>query len=122
MVPVMAKLPGFAGSPLRMRNLAVTRIAHGRRLIRRASAANNCADYPGWNCDERITPLLADFVHADTAEKRKAIAERIQIRAYESTPAVMWGQFTVPAAYRTTLKDLIQSSFPMFWSVDMPDK
>jgi peptide/nickel transport system substrate-binding protein len=84
--------------------------------------ANNCADYPGWSCDERITPLLADFVHADTAEKRKALAAQIQAYAYESTPAVMWGQFTVPAAYRTTLKGLMQSSFPMFWSVDMPDK
>jgi peptide/nickel transport system substrate-binding protein len=34
----------------------------------------------------------------------------------------MWGQFTVPAAYRTTLTGLIQSSFPMFWNVDMPDR
>ena len=84
--------------------------------------ANNCADYPGWSCDERITPLLSDFAFADTAEKRKSIAAQIQAFAYESTPAVMWGQFTVPAAYRATLKDLIQSSFPMFWAVDMPDK
>jgi peptide/nickel transport system substrate-binding protein len=82
--------------------------------------SNNCADYPGWSCDERITPLLADFAHAGTQEQRRRIAEQIQIFAYESTPSVMWGQFTVPAAYRTTLTGLIQSSFPMFWNVDVP--
>lgn len=30
----------------------------------------------------------------------------------------MWGQFTLPAAYRTSLTNLVQSSFPMFWAVD----
>ncbi len=84
--------------------------------------SNNCADYPGWSCDERITPLLAEFALADTAERRRQLAEQIQIFSYESTPSVMWGQFTVPAAYRTTLTGLIQSSFPMFWNVDMPDR
>jgi peptide/nickel transport system substrate-binding protein len=83
--------------------------------------SNNCADYPGWSCDERITPLLTDFAHAGTPEQRRKIAEQIQMLAYESTPSVMWGQFTVPAAYRTTLSGLIQSSFPMFWNVDLPD-
>jgi peptide/nickel transport system substrate-binding protein len=33
-------------------------------------------------------------------------------------PSVMWGQFTIPAGYRTALKGLIQSSYPMFWEVD----
>jgi peptide/nickel transport system substrate-binding protein len=84
--------------------------------------ANNCADYPGWSCDERITPLLSDFAFADTPQRRREIAAQIQGYAYESTPAVMWGQFTVPAAYRATLTGVIQSSFPMFWNVDVPDK
>ena len=84
--------------------------------------ANNCADYPGWSCDERISPLLAEFAFADTPERRRQIAAQIQAFAYESTPAVMWGQFTVPAAYRSTLTGLIQSSFPMFWNVDVPDR
>jgi peptide/nickel transport system substrate-binding protein len=30
----------------------------------------------------------------------------------------MWGQFTIPAGYRTRLRNLIQSSYPMFWQVE----
>ena len=29
------------------------------------------------------------------------------------------GQFTIPAGYRTTLNNMIQSSYPMFWEVDL---
>jgi peptide/nickel transport system substrate-binding protein len=84
--------------------------------------SNNCSEYPGWSCDERITPLLTAFAFADTPERRRKVAEQIQVYAYESTPAVMWGQFTVPTGYRNTLTGLIPSSFPMFWNVDVPDK
>jgi hypothetical protein len=34
----------------------------------------------------------------------------------------MWGQFTEPAAYSNALTGLIQSSIPLFWGVDMPNK
>jgi peptide/nickel transport system substrate-binding protein len=33
-------------------------------------------------------------------------------------PSLMWGQFTIPSGYRSDLKGLIQSSYPMFWEVD----
>ena len=78
--------------------------------------------FPGWSCDERMKPLLADFVKADSQAERHRVADQIQAVAYENTPSVMWGQFTEPTAYRTTVSDLIQSSFPMFWQVDKTDK
>jgi peptide/nickel transport system substrate-binding protein len=84
--------------------------------------ASNCADYPGWSCDPRITPLLAQFVKAETLDARKAIAAQIQTYDYENVPSVMWGQFTVPSGYRTTLDGPVQSSFPIFWAVDKPGK
>jgi peptide/nickel transport system substrate-binding protein len=59
------------------------------------------------------------FAKADTAEDRKRTAAEVQTLAYELTPSVMWGQFTIPAGYRTNLKGLIQSSYPMFWEVDV---
>ena len=31
----------------------------------------------------------------------------------------MWGQFARPAAYRSRLKNLPKSSFPIFWEVDV---
>jgi len=80
--------------------------------------AATCNDFPGWSCDTRIPLLMKDFTRAATLEDRRRIATDIQVAAYELTPSVMWGQFTVPAGYRANLKDLIQSSYPMFWEVD----
>ena len=80
--------------------------------------ASTCADYPGWSCDQRIPPLLAAFARAPDLAARKHLADEIQAIAYGLTPAVSWGQFTIPAAYRNTLKGLPQSSFPMFWNVE----
>jgi peptide/nickel transport system substrate-binding protein len=80
---------------------------------------NTCADYPGWSCDAVIPGLLKDFAHAPDMAARRAIAVKIQRAAYELVPCVMWGQFSRPAGYRTRLKHLIQSSFPMFWAVEV---
>ncbi len=80
--------------------------------------AANCSDFPGWSCDERITPLMKAFARAPALEERRKIAAEIQADAYDSVPSVMWGQFSVPTAYRASLSALIQSSFPIFWSVD----
>jgi peptide/nickel transport system substrate-binding protein len=80
--------------------------------------AATCNDFPGWSCDERIPLLLKAFTRAAMAEERKRIATEIQVAAYELTPSIMWGQFTIPAGYRSDLKGLIQSSYPMFWEVD----
>ncbi|MBL8569313.1 MAG: ABC transporter substrate-binding protein [Phreatobacter sp.] len=79
--------------------------------------ASTCADFPGWSCDTRIPDLLKAFARADDQAGRKKVAEEIQRIAYELTPAVMWGQFTIPAGYRSNLRDLPQSSYPMFWDV-----
>jgi peptide/nickel transport system substrate-binding protein len=79
--------------------------------------ANTCADYPGWSCDAKIPPLLGAYAKAATQEARRKIADEIQSLAYDLTPSVSWGQFTIPAASRTSLKGLVQSSFPIFWEV-----
>jgi peptide/nickel transport system substrate-binding protein len=79
--------------------------------------ANNCADYPGWSCDPTMTKLLEDFANAPDTTARQKIADQIQIAAYNLVPSVMWGQFARPAGYRHRLKNMIVSSFPMFWQV-----
>ena len=83
---------------------------------------NNCADYPGWSCDPRVTKLLGQFAGAATLDDRRKIAADIQRVEYETVPSVMWGQFTEPAAYRKVLTNLIQSSIPLFWQVDKTGK
>jgi peptide/nickel transport system substrate-binding protein len=61
---------------------------------------------------------LKAFTRAATLDERKKIAAEIQVIAYELVPSLMWGQFTIPAGYRSDLKGLIQSDYPMFWEVD----
>ena len=80
---------------------------------------NNCGDYPGWSCDAAVTDLLGAFVKADGLDARRAIAAKIQAAAYETVPSVMWGQFAIPVGYRTRVRNLIQSAFPMLWNVEV---
>lgn len=80
--------------------------------------AATCGDFPGWSCDTRIPDLLKQFTKADGLQAQRRVAAEIQKLSYELTPAVMWGQFTRPAGYRTTLKNFIESSYPFFWQVE----
>ena len=66
-----------------------------------------------------MTKQLEDFANAPDAAARKKIAEAIQVEAYQLVPSVMWGQFARPAGYRTRLKGMIISAFPMFWQVEV---
>lgn len=80
---------------------------------------NNCADYPGWSCDPAITALLTQFARTASTVERKTIAAQIQAAAYESVPSVMWGQFAIPVGYRSRLRNLVHSAFPMLWNVEV---
>jgi peptide/nickel transport system substrate-binding protein len=77
--------------------------------------SNTCADYPGWDCDRDVERLLGEFALAPTPDERKRIAGEIQAAEARNVPAVMWGQFTIPAGYRDRLRDLPQAAYPMFW-------
>jgi len=80
--------------------------------------ASTCADFPGWSCDNAVPPMLQAFARAEDEPTRRRIAAEIQLAMYQLTPNVMWGQFSIPAGYRTTLTNMIQSAYPMFWQVD----
>ncbi|MGL4287809.1 MAG: ABC transporter substrate-binding protein [Phreatobacter sp.] len=80
--------------------------------------AFNCADYTGWQCDSRLTPLLEAFTRAPDDAARKPLADQIQAIMYEQAPGIPWGQFAQPAAYRANLRNLIPSAIPVFWNVD----
>ncbi|WNJ91594.1 ABC transporter substrate-binding protein [Bosea sp. 685] len=80
---------------------------------------NNCANYAGWSCDAVISEKLAAYARAPDPAMRKRIAAEIQVEAYKDTPSVMWGQFSRPAGYRSRVKSIVQSSFPMFWQLTL---
>lgn len=79
--------------------------------------ARNCSNFAGWFCDEGLTEGLTEFSQAGTMEAQKTAADHISEAAYESVPAVMWGQFAQPAGVRAELSDLIPSAIPVFWQV-----
>src|SRR5204863_243834 len=49
----------------------------------------------GWPTSEAMEKLRADFAREPNEAKRKAIAEKVQVLAYDEVPYVPWGQFVI---------------------------
>jgi peptide/nickel transport system substrate-binding protein len=78
----------------------------------------NCTDgFPGWWCDRRQVPLLAEFAAETDMEKRRAIAARIQVLAHEHVNMVNLGQFASPAVYRAELTGVLETGVPLMWNI-----
>ncbi len=81
--------------------------------------SNTCSDYPGWDCDPGMRALINAFAGAQDGAAKRELAGRIQAAAVAHVPSVMWGQFTIPAGYRSRLRNLPQAAYPMFWEVEL---
>jgi peptide/nickel transport system substrate-binding protein len=81
--------------------------------------ANSCnPDYPGWSCDQETASLLTAFTRELDPAKRAAIADKISTRSHLTVPAVIWGQYIIPTAWRTSLTNVIGSvPSPVFWGM-----
>lgn len=80
--------------------------------------ANSCSPtYPGWSCDEAIRDLLGRFAGEPDAERRRALMAEIDARAHDSVPAILWGQYRQPNAYRASLKGVLRTIDPVFWNI-----
>ena len=73
----------------------------------------------GWPTNEAIEKLRADFARESDAAKRKAIAEKVQVSAYDEVPYVPWGQFVVPGAYRKNVKGVLQFGATLLWNISV---
>ncbi len=81
--------------------------------------ASNCAEAaPGWPCDKEIEDLKDAFTRATTDDERKAIAEKIQLRAMETVPYVPIAQLKIIAAYRSSLTGVLHSPIALYWNVE----
>ena len=80
---------------------------------------NNCnPNYAGWSCDQDMKRDLEAFTAEPDFEKRKALANDVNVRAHINLPAVLWGQFTTPLAYDKKLKNvIIDTPTPVFWNL-----
>jgi peptide/nickel transport system substrate-binding protein len=73
----------------------------------------------GWPTSEPIEKLRTEFAREPDAAKRKAIAEKVQVLAYDEVLYVPWGQFVVPGAYRKHVKGVLQFGATLLWNISV---
>ncbi|WP_028352783.1 ABC transporter substrate-binding protein [Bordetella petrii] len=76
---------------------------------------------PGWPCDKELDTLRTSWIRESDPAKRKDLAARMQARAYESVPYVMWGEFKPVFAVRGLQHvELIKTGIPVMWNIEKP--
>jgi peptide/nickel transport system substrate-binding protein len=73
----------------------------------------------GWPTSEPIEKLRADFAREPDAGKRKAIAEKVQVLAYDEVLYVPWGQFVIPGAFRKNVHGVLQFGATLLWNISV---
>ncbi|MBM3622329.1 MAG: ABC transporter substrate-binding protein [Alphaproteobacteria bacterium] len=72
----------------------------------------------GWPCDETLEKLRDEFARSADPERRKALAEAVQVRLSEYPTHVHLGQFNLPTARRKNISALLEAPAPLFWNVE----
>jgi peptide/nickel transport system substrate-binding protein len=81
--------------------------------------ASNCEQAAaGWPCDKEIEQLKDEFARAPSLEERKAIAEKIQLRAMETVPYVPVLQTPTMMAHRKGITNIAPAPMVVYWGVD----
>lgn len=82
-------------------------------------AANCDKAWPGWPCDEETEKLRTSWAKAGSNAERKAIAEKLQKRAYEVVNYIPYGEWSQPVAYRSDkLQGFVKVPINLvFWNV-----
>jgi peptide/nickel transport system substrate-binding protein len=71
----------------------------------------------GWYVNQKVEDLTKAWLKAPDMDTRKKIAAEIQAENFTQVPTITLGQFQIPMAYRTSLKDIVPCSSPLFWGV-----
>jgi peptide/nickel transport system substrate-binding protein len=80
--------------------------------------AYNCSNaYPGRYCDPELTPIMERFAAETDPAHRRELAAEMQARVHGQAMMGFMGQFSVPAAYRRNLHDVLEIGFPVLWNV-----
>ena len=76
----------------------------------------------GWACDPQLESLRDSWAVEPDETKRKALYEKVQLRAAEIVPYVPLGQFLSPIAYRSQVKNLVDAPVTVFWGLSKDAK
>jgi peptide/nickel transport system substrate-binding protein len=72
----------------------------------------------GWPCDPQMEKLRDDFARETDPARQKAIAEQVQVRAFEIMTHIPLGQWYQPAAIRRGVIDgILTAPAPVFWNM-----
>lgn len=71
----------------------------------------------GWPTSPRLEGLRDRWFDAPDEAGQKGIAAEMQRVAFEEVPFIPTGQIFQPTAFRTSLRDMVASPFPVFWGV-----
>jgi peptide/nickel transport system substrate-binding protein len=72
----------------------------------------------GWPTDATIEELRLKFATAADPAARKALAQQIQVRAYEQVLYVPLSQFTTPSAWRNNLSGVLKSPVMLLYNIE----
>jgi peptide/nickel transport system substrate-binding protein len=70
----------------------------------------------GWPDSPKIEALCDQWLAAPDLSAQKAIAEKIQLQAFEDVPYIPLGQSFTPVAYQANLSGVLKGN-PVFWSI-----
>ncbi|KXF74802.1 ABC transporter substrate-binding protein [Paramesorhizobium deserti] len=75
----------------------------------------------GWPKDDAVEALRAEFITADTPEKQKEVAVKLQKHSMDEVLFIPLGQYASPQARSNKLTGIIPSPVPVFWNVEKAD-
>ena len=77
---------------------------------------NGTSGWNGWPTDKAIEDLRQQWFDAPDMAAEQAICRQMQQEAFTTLPYIPLGQWTQPAAYRSTVSGLLPSPFMLFWN------
>jgi len=72
----------------------------------------------GWPCDAEIERLRAAFLDARGDADRMTVIAALQTRYFEVVPYVNTGPFLRPVAFRSNVRGLLETPYPVMWNVE----
>jgi peptide/nickel transport system substrate-binding protein len=80
--------------------------------------ANGRKAWFGWPTDAPLENLRIDWLKAENEEQRRAIAAKIQQRAFDVVPYIPTGQFEVKTAFRKNVKGYVNAPAIFMWNIE----
>ena len=81
---------------------------------------NGRAATVGWPTSPKIEELRDAWFRAPDLAAQKALADKLQLQAFEDVPYIPLGQYFIPTAYQANLTGMLQGS-PVFWNISAPE-